>query len=241
MSDKLEKVIGMAYKRWRSERGRRPGAHPDEETFVCFLEDTLTTEQREQVRGHILECPLCSQILAASLKLSYTGELGPSPGLQEKLIREVEHKLGTRILEICLRMKDRAMDVLSTNGDILLGQELIPGAVLRSRRIEDFPDEVSFFKDFKDIHVEVRLSHRSNGSLNVTVAIKDKASQKPVGDLRVSLRQDELELESKLSDHGKVCFEGIAPGSYTIEISSPKQIVATVFLDLEKQPDAQTP
>ena len=137
------------------------------------------------------------------------------------------------ILEIILKLKEKALELLNTTGDILVGQELVPAPVLRSRQMKDFKDEVTILKDFKDIRVEVKIENKHGEFFNVTVMVKEKETQKVIKDLRVCLLKDELELESYLNDAGKVTFEHILLGKYTVEISTLENKLASILLDIK--------
>ena len=122
---------------------------------------------------------------------------------------------------------------MNTTGDILVGQEFVPAPVLRSRKAKDFKDEVTILKDFKDIRVEVKIENKVGEAFDLTVLVKEKESQKVIKDLRVTLLRGDLELESYLNDPGKVIFENVLLGKYTIEISTLESKLASVLLEIK--------
>jgi uncharacterized protein YjbK len=52
-------------------------------------------------------------------------------------------------------------------------------------------------------------------------------------DLRVTLIKDDVELESYITDSGKVTFEHVLLGRYSVEISSVDNKIASVILDIK--------
>jgi hypothetical protein len=57
---------------------------------------------------------------------------------------------GMDILEILLNLKERAWEIIQAGGDVLVGQELVPAPVLRSRQIDNFKDSLSIIKDLRE-------------------------------------------------------------------------------------------
>lgn len=229
----IEKLIKAVYKKWKAGYLKTQAAHPDEETLVCFLENRLSQQDCEGIKEHLINCARCAELIAIQMKLKST-EIKDVP--QELLNRvkglvKAEDKIS--ILEIFLRLKEKALEILNTTGDILVGQELVPAPVLRSRSIKDFKDEVTILKDFKDIRVELKIENKQGQAFRLTVMIKEKDTQRIIKDLRVTLIQDDLELESYLTDSGRVIFEHVLLGKYRVEISSVENKIASILLDIK--------
>ena len=124
--------------------------------------------------------------------------------------------------------------MLETNGDILVGQELMPASILRSRQIKEFKDRLTILKDFQNVRIEVGIESKESRSVNLNVIVKEKQTNKLISDLRVTLIKDGIELESYLSDSGSVVFEQVPFGKYSIEITASWDKLATVKLDIKK-------
>jgi len=233
MGDKVEGLIKAVYQRWKKGRLKEADAHPDEETFACFLEGCLSEEENERLRAHLVLCDDCSQICALSLNAE-AAELKEVPAeLLEKARGILSQKNRPLALEIFLRLKENILEIIKVNGDLLLGRELVPAALLRSRDIKDFKDEVIILKDFKDIRVEVKIENKSGRYFNVTLQARQKHAPYILKDLRVTLIKDDLELESYFSDSGSVSFEHVLLGKYRLEITSIENRLASVILDVK--------
>jgi hypothetical protein len=231
MPEKLEKLIKLVYRKSKAVQAKIGAVHPDEETLVCFLESRLSEKENEVIREHLLSCDSCAEAFSLSLK----------KGLEEKdvpaeLLARVRNLLIAKeksfLLEIVLRFKEKLLELINTTGDILVGQELMPAAVLRSRSIKDFKDEVIILKDFQDIRVEVRIENKEAKTFNLTITAKQKQTQKIIKDLRVTLLKDDLELESYLTDYGSVIFEHVLLGKYKVEISTIENKLASILIDI---------
>ena len=232
MQDELERLIKMAYQYWKSGQPESQDPHPDAETFACLLENKLSQEEEEAVKQHLLICDSCAEVFSLQLKLK-TDQLQEVPlGLIAQAKDLVRAASEVSFLEIFLKLKEKALEVINTTGDVLVGQELVPAPLLRSRQIKDFKDEVIILKDFQDLRVEVKIEGLGMQAFNVSVCVKEKSSQRIIKDLRVTLIKDDLELESFIADTGKVIFEHVLIGKYTVEISSVENKLARILLDI---------
>lgn len=231
MQDKLERLIGIVYKRWKLGKPRIKEPHPDEETFVCFLEGRLSFEEAAGIKNHLINCDSCAEVLAIQAKLK-AGESKEVPAELVKRVKNLVAEEKLSLLEILLKVKEKFLEILNTNGDVLVGRELMPASILRSHKIKDFKDEITVLKDFKNLRVEVKIENKGAGVFNLTVMVKEKETQKMIKDLRITLIKEDLEMESYLADSGRVTFEHVLLGKYTVEISSPENKVASVLVDI---------
>ena len=232
MQDKEERLISAVYKRWReAESGSYD--HPDIEALTSFLEGKLSEDEGAKIEEHILHCHSCAEALSFSIKLETSRDMDVPEGLLEKVKGMVLSQDGADILEIWLKLKDAAIELMHTTGDVLVGRELVPAPVLRSRSIKDFKDEINILKDFGDIRTEIKVENKGKGIFNLKVAVKEKSTQRVMKDLRVTLIKEDLELESYLTDSGAAVFEHILLGKYQIRISNIDKQVALVVLDIK--------
>lgn len=231
--NKLQQLIKIIYQKWRAENVQVSSVHPNEEDMACFLEGKLSVQETEQIKLHLLSCERCSEMLGIQLKLKEV-QIKEIPG---ELIKRAKGLVvpgeKTHFLEILLRVKENILELLNTTGDVLLGQELVPAPVLRSRSIKDFKDEVTILKDFKDIRVQIKIENKGQSYFNLIVMVKEKQTSQCIKDLRVTLTKDDLELESYLSESGRVTFEHVAIGKYTVELSSTEEKLASVLLEIK--------
>jgi hypothetical protein len=234
MSNQIEKLIKVAYKKWKTEHLKAHNVHPDEEAWVCFLEGMLSREESEPLKAHLLSCDSCAEAFSIQVRLKPTSLKDVPAELLQRMKNLVASEERPSILDIVLRLGEKALEILNTTGDVLVGQEFVPALVLRSRQIKDFKDEVTILKDFKDIRVELKLENKAGEAFDLTVFIKDKQTHRVIKDLRVTLLKDDLELESYLTSSDRVIFEHVLVGKYTVEISNIESKVASVLLDIKK-------
>ena len=233
MSERIERFIAMAFDDWKKEQPD-PVSHPGEEEIVCFLEGKLNKKDADRFKDHLANCDACVRLLAADLCAFPSEEVDVPAAILERARALVANGPILSILEIVLRAKDIGFEIVKTTGDVLFGQEFLPAAVLRSRHITDFKDEVVVIKDFPASRIEVRIQAGSGPGFNLVFFAKDKKTQKALPDLRITLRRDDIELESRITDRGKAVFEHVTPGRYAIEITGLKQAVARIVIDVRE-------
>lgn len=232
MGDKLEGLVKKVYRRWKKAAVAQE-AHLDEEILACFFDNCLSPEENERIRGHVIGCDECAEIFALSLNAENAAEPREVPKeLLNRALEILKSKAKPDIFEVILLLKENLLEIISATGDILLGQELVPAPVLRSRKIKDFKDEVTILKDFEDIRLEVKVENKGGKYFNVMVKARHRQNSAGFRDLRATLIKDGLELESYLSDSGEVSFEHVLPGKYDLELTSVISKLATVSLDV---------
>jgi len=231
MQEKIEGLIRAIYGKWKQGRPQE-GEHPGEELLACFAQGKLSAQEQQGIKAHIISCTQCAEALSIALGPQEEAMEVPQ-GALERLADLLPKQGSESVLEIILRLKERMLEIINTTGDVLLGQELVPAPVLRSRNIKGFRDEVTILKDFKDIRVEVKVENKVAGAFNLFIVVKQKQTQKIIKDLRVTLLKDDTELESYLTDAGSVTFEHVSLGKYKLEISTLQERLASVLLDIK--------
>lgn len=233
MQSKLGKLITLVYRKWKIDQPKPAGEHLDEEALACFIEGRLSERECGVMKEHLVGCESCLDKLTLNLEL---GSIGKEKVPQELLKNARDLLLGPdepALLEIILRLKDKFLEIVNTTGDILVGQELMPAPVLRSRQIKDFKDEITILKDFQDIRVEIKIESKMGKLFSVNILARKKQTQETVKDLRVALIREDIELESYISETGSVTFDNVALGKYNIAVSTIDKKLASVLLDIK--------
>ena len=124
MAEKLEDFIKKVYRRWKAGQVRLPAGHPGEEGLVCFAQGRLSLREAEAVKLHLVTCDSCSRQFATYQKLDLLPEkeLEVPQDLTGWLRDLVDKNLGNPALEIFLRFKEKILELVSTTGDVLVGQ-----------------------------------------------------------------------------------------------------------------------
>lgn len=228
---KIERLVKMAYEQWKP--AVPSSSHPDDETLASFLEHKLDKEAEAHVQMHLLRCKECAEMIVAQLgALREADSPQPSSAILERARASIKQALGQSVLEVLIKAKNTFLELVSTSADVLVGQEVIPATVLRSRHINEFKDEVVIFKDFKDIRVEMRIAQKAQGVFEAAVTAKNKLDQTLWEDVRLTLIRDGCQLESYQNDTGKACFQQLKAGKYIVEIQAQQELKASVILEI---------
>ncbi|MGE5308797.1 MAG: zf-HC2 domain-containing protein [Deltaproteobacteria bacterium] len=228
MAGKPDELIRSVYREWK--KGREPGLHPDEETFVLFIDGKLSSEEALKLKQHILSCPECGCLARCHLVSQPPAE-SPSEPLMEKARTLIAQRLGKHAMELVLESKEQLLHILEVSGDVLVGQEFVPAAVFRSRQTAGFRDAVTVIKDLERVRVELKVEKKEK-TFAVTVTAREKENQGTPGDLRVSLLKGGVELESYVPEAGQAVFGHILPGRYMIHLTSSSDDLAALFLEI---------
>lgn len=236
MQDRTEKLIRSIYQKYKIGQSVDPDSwHLDEEEMAGFLEGKLSRKESEKCKLHFIHCKHCAELLALQVKLSaIPREETVPPELLAAAKGLVEEQAKISLFEIFLKLKEKTLELLHTNGDVIVGQELVPAPMLRSRKQQDFKDEVSILKDFQDIRVEVKIENKRQEAFSLIITAKNKRTNRVIKDLRVSLMENDTELESYLTETGAVTFEHVLLGKYTVEISDIDNKLASLLIDIKK-------
>jgi len=228
----FKRIAGMTYRGWKGKHHKPHRRHPNEETVACLVEGRLPEKEQKAVLSHIVTCIRCSEAVDLYFKTDQSQPLEVPQELLMRLKAALEQEARSLLLEIALRIKENMIEVLESGGDILVGQELMPAPVLRSRKITEFRDEIFIFRDFKDIRAEIKIENKLGGFFSMCVTAKDKKTQQVLKDIRITLLKEEDELESYLCERGAAVFEHVALGTYRIEICGKDAKLAAISLDI---------
>ncbi len=233
MEEQWHTFMRQAFQKWRQAVSANIRAHPNEEVMAGFLAGTLSPAEQKSVQIHLAACPACNALLTLALKAGKEeGELEPPQELIAEAKAAFDPVPEAGPLELAVRLRDFFLELVSTTGDVLVGQELIPAPVLRSRQIREFKEQLVVLKDFNDLRVELKLVSRRASFVSIYISAREKPSLEPANGLRVSLVRAEVELESYIVDSGKASFEQIEAGQYLLKIQRSGELLAQVQLDV---------
>ena len=234
MREDLEKLADNVYKEWKVSLKPALRQHLDEETLCCFLDGRLSRSQSLRAKEHLLRCSDCAEVFASCVKLKVLEDPVLPKDLMDFAKGLIAKQESNEYFEIALRAIGAAWEVLNTTGRVMVGNEDLALAALRSRKIGDFKDEVVISKDFKQFRVEVKVENKEQKFFSLMVSVKKKNSGKTLKDLRIKLIKDNQELESYRSTSGLATFEHLMLGRYVVEISDIVKRLASVILKIKK-------
>ncbi|MFA6349474.1 MAG: hypothetical protein WCY12_00910 [Candidatus Omnitrophota bacterium] len=231
MPEKLEELLKTFYRKNKPVLKIGQG-HPGEDVLACYSEGRLSSEELSKVSEHLAGCVLCAEAFLTQLRVAGGKKYNIPYELRARL-KAIAGRTADSVFEIVLKSAGNVFELIYSNGQVLLGQDLIPMQDLRSRNIKDFRDTVSMVKDVESIRIEIKINSCAKGYFNVIVSARNKKTSKLLKDCRVSLIQSESELESYILDKSAVAFERVLLGKYRLEISSQESKIADISVDIK--------
>ena len=228
--EKIERLIKMVYGFFKSKEPKKDLNCPDEETLVSFLEGRLSKSKSLKLQEHILNCKKCAEVVSLF-------ELKEEKDVPQYLIERVkglfkERKEVPLWLELAIALKEKGLSIIKSNADILLGNEILPLPVLRSRNIELIEKPLSLISDFGDIRIQIEINKTEKTKIKLTVFLLDKKSLKPLEDVRIGLFKQNREIESYSLHKGNAVFEDLEFGEYEIKVSKDLETLGLIKLVL---------
>lgn len=204
---------------------------PDEEALVHFLAGSLTGSRKLAVEEHLATCGACIDELVSfgkNARADAPEEVPPALITRVKgLVSETEPKRS--FFDISVRLTETAIELVGTTGRWVdrVGAEPI---AMRGRSSAEGGGLV-IETEMGRFDVSVNVESAEPGACDVIVGVRDPGGE-PVEGMRVGLYSDDRERASYLTRAGKVAFDGVARGKYTLPIRDDSVLVGTVRLDI---------
>ncbi|MCM8799404.1 MAG: hypothetical protein NC900_01550 [Candidatus Omnitrophica bacterium] len=220
----------MVYKFFK-EKKSKPKICPREEDLACFLEKKLSLRQEDKIKRHILDCQSCSEIISHY----YLEAQKEVPSFLLEKVKEILKFKESPIpvwVDIVIAIKENLIDVISSTGELLFGDKVLPLAVLRSEKPGSLKDEVVIVKETDNFYIKIIINKKPNLKAKLTINILEKITKIPPPFLRVSLFRKDIELESYVAEKGIVIFEDINPDTYLVKFIQNSESIGLVKLEI---------
>jgi hypothetical protein len=228
----IKEVIEMIYSLYRGKHRQPNSQCPNEESLVCFSEGKLSLAESKEIQEHLISCRRCAE--AVSLFCQRFEETKAVPEfLIEKAKNLMEEKNLPNIVEVILAVKEKALQILGTTGDVILDNEIIPLPVLRSRQISEFPEEIKLIKEFNNIKITLYIQKKDKDKVKININLLNKTSLLPLENLRLVFLKASQEIESYEVILGNVVFDNIRFGRYTIQILRQDEKLGAIHLEIK--------
>jgi len=203
----------------------------EEEILADYLNGSLTEVEKQKVQAHLVSCVACVDELVTVQK-SMSDEAQDE--VPQALIHEVkdfvsEISAQRSFLDLSVRLTETAIELIGTTGRRVdhMGADTI---ALRGRpRMEG--GRLQIETEMGGFNVAVHVEQAEPRACDVVVDIRD-ASGVPADGMRVSLFSNDRERASYLTREGRVVFDRVTRGKYTVPIRDASTPVGTVRLDI---------
>lgn len=210
---------------------------PDTEMIACYIDGILSVAETQAINQHTAACKNCKEIFDVQQSVvelqKKEGLLTVPDYITERAKNFVSAQFGVNVLELIVKFTDKAIEVIRTTGDVLFGGELQPALAVRGQPRESATTQ-TIVKVFDNIRVEVEVGRQKHELNRLILRVKDNQTETPLDDLRATLIEKDIELESYITQSGKAIFENIKPGKYFIRISKINIPIGLINLEFQK-------
>lgn len=211
------------------------GGCPEDHLIALYALGECSSKESEFIRQHIRGCERCRDIIQMQNNINEEPEnidfVQAPPELIEMAKSLVSEKYGHNLLHIKAAFSRHVFNFLNTTGDIIFGPLSQPAALLRDGH-DDKRSNLLIEESFDDLSVKVEISRGEEDKNSIVINTTDLKTKKGVKNLRFTLLESDDELESRASPDGKIKFDEIKPGQYTVEINRPDKLVGAIRLQL---------
>ncbi|MBF0523352.1 MAG: zf-HC2 domain-containing protein [Candidatus Omnitrophica bacterium] len=213
---------------------------PDDETVACYMDGLLPAKEKSSVDKHLKSCSACREAFAIHKEVAEQLKVADLEPVPKHLVEAAKNlwseKYGVRFLDIVVTVAQDFLERARTTGEIIKGSLKSPEFAYALRDGgEQKTTTLRVRKIFEDIRIDIEVSRTAGDNSMVSLKLKDDKTDIPLIDLRATLILDDTELESYVTQNGKVVFENIRPGVYMIQISRVDRAVGVISLELTKK------
>jgi hypothetical protein len=211
---------------------------PDEEMLADYLEGRLAADERPGLEEHVSECAICLEGLVVAGSLFHKedflelDEVPPEVTEEAVLLLQSHHSRAShpwpeRFMRSIRDLSARLSESLGLKAWSDLSLQPV-----RSPKGTRAENPVQLRTIFQDMDVEIDMEKSGQDKANIRVKLLDrKVSRKMV---RVTLKQGEREIASYLPHGGRVLFEDIPYGHYTVTFSDDGMMFGTYSFEIKE-------
>lgn len=200
---------------------------PDDETLVNFLGGGLGDDAKELIECHLARCSFCLEDLVAAYSTGQDYDIERVPQrLIDKAMGLVQGK--ETLFDVVARLVTDSIELVSSSARV------IPAPVPATVRGGAKPPEGSVLQVEKEVgrfRVAVELELVEAGMCQVIANVTEERGR-PADGIRLSLSSEGREQASFLTRDGRVLFDRISPGEYSIAVSDSGTPVGRIKLSL---------
>jgi len=211
---------------------------PNDEILGDYMEGSLSDEGRLELEKHLGDCDLCLEGIMVARKLVRGGdplELEPVPDrVTRAAVRLVSNRKpsGWNFLkEEMIRSVSHAHEWISNQLNTWKQPELSP---IRSTRQIISKDLVQIRKMFEEIDTEIEIEKTGEDYSHIRVTLIGNINGEQ--GVRVTLKTGDREVSSHLLDGGRVVFEDIPFGHYSLVFGRDGSGLGTYHFEIKETP-----
>ncbi len=237
MEDEIEAILRSVMKKLPNLDKEHEHAESciSDESFASFVGGKCSDAENEKASKHIFNCSDCSKALVDYIKIANDQEHLLAPNyITQPVLDYVAENAKEVILDLVLEIREKAIELIKSTGDILLGPQLVPIPVLRNAKKEITQGEnIRVVKKINEMVVDVEIEKRRSPSTDLVIRLMEDATKKKLSGIRIGLTKNNREIASFLTQSGKVKFEEVNVGIYQIILLDNDKKLGVININLK--------
>ncbi len=208
-----------------------------DELLSYFAEGLLSAEEQQRIAQLIKDDPALQEEIRIHQEIARQMSAEEPPLVPESVIQKakalVSESFGARIWNVVIQFTKDAGCRLKSDG-IMIDPLASSIGALRGSTAKD-PKTILIKKDFDGVSIQVEIDRAPNATNRIHIYAEDLRTKDPLNNVRVTLLDKDSELESYITDKGKVGFDNVRDGRCAIEISSPHRPIAKMTIEISPE------
>ena len=207
------------------------------EDCECYVDGQMAKEKVQAFESHCLNCLSCLEKL-------YQSDVEISPGQEKKeneqlflktnkLLNQLDQKTGANLLEMIIKVADKAVELISTTG--LLLQNRQPVAVRSTEKTEQITKTpLRIMQEIEDSPYSLQATMQSEGNSNITlsVSIFNRDNEEFREGISANFRTPTTENSQTTDLNGEVIFQISEAGIHELTLSAGKEVIGRILLTM---------
>ncbi len=206
------------------------------ELLGYFAEGLLSVKEQKAVARLIKDDLLIQEEVRIQKEISKLVTSENLPSVPQHVIQNAKNLVGEpfgiRVWSLMVHFTNDAVKMLKSDG-IFVNPTMSYAQPVRGQSNNN-PKTILIKKDFNSIGIQVEIERAQNSTNRIVICAQDLKTHNPVNDLRITLFENDTELESHISYKGKTNFENMRDGRYTVDIAAVHQPIARISLELHQ-------
>ena len=192
---------------------------PDEETIAAYIEGLLPEHERPRMEAHLSECDTCLDELNLTTSIVRGGnrfDTDMVPKVTRSAVRLVNSQVSISNCSVDEKIRRSVRGLHSRLLDYLRfpvrgGWQLAP---IRGSKKAVSADLFHIRKSFREFDTDIEIEKTGENKAHLRIRLTEHNGHKD--EIRATLKKGEREFYSALSSGGRVLFEDISFGPYTL-------------------------
>ncbi len=205
-----------------------------DELLGYFAERLLSVPEQQAVARWLKDDPVLGEEVRIQAEIAQLMAKENPPLVPQHVVANasnlVSETFGGRVWSLMARFTKDAGWLLKSNG--IFADSLITDAGPLRGPAPKRAQSILIKKDFKAFGIQLEIERTQNFANRIVIYAQDIRTHDPINDLRITLLENDTELESHITYKGKIRFENVLDGQYVFAIAAPHHPLARITLEI---------